>query len=108
MGREFKEILADFLKDRKLSPQAFAATVGVGKKRVHVWLKGNAKPSFLSRKKFASYFGFLPLTFWGLPTRKRKYRDKTAEKGRFEGGRKENISFSSFFSFINIDERRDL
>ena len=109
MERAFKESLADFLKDRKMSPQAFAAAVGVGKKQCPRMAERERETEFsISEKKFASYFGFLPLTFCSLPTRKRKYRDKTAEKGRFGGGRKENISFSFFFSFINIDERRDL
>ena len=72
MGREFKEILAGFLKDRKLSPQAFAATVGVGKSSVRVWLKGNAKPSFLSLKKICLVFLISSAYFLGITDEKKK------------------------------------
>lgn len=51
MKGEFKEILAEFLKDNRLSLNEFAAAAGAGRSSVRLWLKGKEKPGFLSLKK---------------------------------------------------------
>lgn len=100
MGREFKEILADFLKDRKLSPQAFAATVGVGKSSVHVWLKGNAKPSFLSLKKICLVFRIsFRLLFGDYRREKENTEIKLRKKGALRAAEREYFLFLLFFVY---------
>lgn len=74
MKREFKEILAKFLKDNHLSPNDFAAATGAGRSSVRLWLKGKAKPSFLSLKKICLAFRSSSAYFLGVTEGKKKIR----------------------------------
>ena len=68
MEREFKEILTE----RNMSPQSFSVVVGVGKSSVRAWLKGNAKPRFLSLKKICLAFRISSAYFLGIIDEKKK------------------------------------
>ena len=43
---EFKDILEEFLIQRKLSQTAFAHAIGVKQSQVSEWLHGKAKPGY--------------------------------------------------------------
>lgn len=98
MERAFKEILADFLKNRKMSPQSFSVVVGVGKSSVRAWLKGNAKPSFLSLKKnLPRILDFFRLLFGHYRREKENTEIKLRKKGALGAGGKRIFPFPSFF-----------
>jgi transcriptional regulator with XRE-family HTH domain len=57
VSKEFKEILADFLLENRLSQTAFAERIGVKQGQVSEWLHGKAKPGYDILKKIAVVFG---------------------------------------------------
>ena len=56
MNIEFKEILTEFLIEKKLTQVAFAKIVGVKQSQVSEWLKGKAKPGYDTLKSICIAF----------------------------------------------------
>lgn len=46
MGKQFKDILKNFLKENQLTQKQFADKIGVKQSQVSEWLKGKAKPGY--------------------------------------------------------------
>ena len=44
--RDFKHILAEYIKANELTQSKFAAKIGVKPSQVNEWLKGKANPSY--------------------------------------------------------------
>jgi transcriptional regulator with XRE-family HTH domain len=57
VSKEFKEILADFLLENRLSQTAFAKRIEIKQGQVSEWLRGKAKPGYDILKKIAVAFG---------------------------------------------------
>lgn len=66
MGREFNEILRDFLKENDLSQVKFAGIVGIKQSQVSEWLKGKAKPGYDTLKQICLAFDIPADFFLGL------------------------------------------
>ena len=66
MEYEFKEILKDFLFDKKLTQVAFAKAIGVKQSQVSEWLKGKAKPGYDILKNMALAFDISADYFLGI------------------------------------------
>lgn len=64
--KEFKEILAEFLTENKLTQAVFAYKIGVKQSQVSEWLKGKAKPGYDNLKQMAVSFDISANYFLGL------------------------------------------
>jgi transcriptional regulator with XRE-family HTH domain len=56
VSKEFKEILADFLFENRLSQSAFAEKINVKQSQVSEWLSDKAKPGYDILKRIAVAF----------------------------------------------------
>ena len=63
---DFSEILRNFLRDNSLTQQEFAETIEVKQSLVSEWLKGKAKPGYVSLKKIARAFDISANFFLGI------------------------------------------
>ena len=63
---DFKDILEDFLIQRKLTQTAFASAIGVKQSQVSEWLKGKAKPGYDMLKRMAIAFDVSADYFLGI------------------------------------------
>lgn len=63
---DFKEILANFLKEQNLTQTQFAFIVNIKQSQVSEWLKGKAKPGYDLLKQISKAFGISADYFLGL------------------------------------------
>ena len=63
---DFKDILEDFLIQRKLTQTAFANAIGVKQSQVSEWLKGKAKPGYDILRRMALAFDVSADFFLGI------------------------------------------
>ena len=66
MGKEFKTILCEFLKEYSLTQQQFANKIGVKQSQVSEWLKGKANPGYDTLKSMAIAFDISADYFLGI------------------------------------------
>ena len=63
---DFKDILEDFMIERRLTQTAFAKAIGVKQSQVSEWLKGKAKPGYDMLKRMALSFDISADYFLGI------------------------------------------
>ena len=66
MGNDFNEILKDFLAENNLTQVAFAKIIGVKQSQVSEWLKGKAKPGYVTLKRISLAFNISAEYFLGI------------------------------------------
>lgn len=66
MEREFRNILAEFLKDNGLSQTAFAKAAGVKQSQVAEWLIGKNRPNYFTLKKISLAYDISADYFLGI------------------------------------------
>ena len=64
--KEFKQMLAEFLKSNGLNQSEFAIKVGVKPSQVSEWLSGKAKPGYDILKRISISFDIDPKYLLGL------------------------------------------
>jgi len=64
--REFREILAEFLKATDITQTAFASKIGCKQSQVSEWLKGKAKPGYDMLKRISVGFDIHSDYFLGI------------------------------------------
>ena len=100
MKGEFKEILAEFLKDNRLSPNEFAAAAGAGRSSVRLWLKGKEKPGFLSLKKICLAFRVSAAYFLDVTDGRKEHTEIKRKGKRALWGRAEREYFLFLLFFV--------
>ncbi len=66
MDKEFRQILAEFLKENELTQSEFARRIGVKHGLVNDWMRGKANPSYVMLKRMAQVFSISADYFLGL------------------------------------------
>lgn len=66
MDRDFKHILAEFLKENQLTQTDFAKAIGVKPSQVSEWLKGKAKPGYDTLRAMATAYRISADFFLGI------------------------------------------
>lgn len=63
MTTAFKEILKDFLEERKLTQREFAEKIGVKQSQVSEWVNGKSNPGYYNLRNIAINFD-LDAEYW--------------------------------------------
>lgn len=66
MEKNFTEILAEFLKENRLTQTEFAKKIGVKQSQVSEWLNGKAKPGYDILKQMSIAFDVSADYFLGI------------------------------------------